>query len=677
MLQVLISCPSLSPDVFYYPYIYAVLKSYFDSNSNFREEVQWLTPINKIGTPKNLLHTININNINIVGLSCYTWNWSFQCSLAQYIKEFNKNILVVAGGPHPDWKNPLFFQYHPYIDAVVVQEGEEPFRQILEYKITGIDISNIPGLVTKNKDNSRNSLRLDLSKCLVSPWEKEYKTHQDIYNDIKHSDHQGDVCAVLETTRGCPYSCTFCDWGSLTFSKIRSFPIEKVKKDIDFITEHKIDFLFIADANWGISSRDIEISKYLCKTINEKKSIKYVYFSPTKSSGKNLQKISSIFKEHRIYFSATISIQHTDDKVLNAISRKNLQKNEISDLINFYKNHDIPTYVQLILGCPGDTPKKWLSCLSNLIESGLDGNFYAFNFMILPNAPAAEKEYREKWGIVTHKTISTTSGSRQTKHSIWGGDNEYIVATSTYTKTDWIFMWKTYILINALHSFGLLRIVSKVFREIFNIPYFVFYSELIQTISSSQSGILGKINSTLHNEKLTFLSSADHPIDEILCDENSQYQGILRSDEWVFYTAALNKEKFYLEITDIIQSFIPTNTYILDDLISFQKNILVDPSYKKDDGRKFLCHYDWTDILHKKKILSPKNCLHTFYINQKHIGPYSDEPIKWRGTLDETDISIWLQQVPIGAFARADIGLFNSIYCHNTLVSTKIFGSSI
>ena len=68
---------------------------------------------------------------------------------------------------------------------------------------------------------------------------------------------------LWETNRGCPFKCTFCDWGSATASKVNKFDLERLKLEIDWFSKNKIEFIFCCDANFGILKRDIEIAEYV------------------------------------------------------------------------------------------------------------------------------------------------------------------------------------------------------------------------------------------------------------------------------------------------------------------------------------------------------------------------------------------------------------------------------
>ena len=66
--------------------------------------------------------------------------------------------------------------------------------------------------------------------------------------------------AILETNRGCPYGCTFCDWGSATQSRIRKFDLDRVYAELEWCATHKVHQVFLADANFGIFERDVDIA---------------------------------------------------------------------------------------------------------------------------------------------------------------------------------------------------------------------------------------------------------------------------------------------------------------------------------------------------------------------------------------------------------------------------------
>ena len=91
--------------------------------------------------------------------------------------------------------------------------------------------------------------------------------------------------ATVESNRGCPFSCTFCDWGSLTNSKIKLFPLEKLEAELKWFKEHKVTYLYLTDGNFGIfKDRDLGIA-HMIKDILEDSLLDGIFLNWTKNSG--------------------------------------------------------------------------------------------------------------------------------------------------------------------------------------------------------------------------------------------------------------------------------------------------------------------------------------------------------------------------------------------------------
>lgn len=273
----------------------------------------------------------------------------------------------------------------------------------------------------------------------VSPFEAQSECFQEILNEI---DSMGEaVAAVWETNRGCPFRCTFCDWGSLTFSKVRRLSMDRIRGDVDWLTERTVDILYLADANVGMFDRDPKIIRYLCERREEHGSPGTLLYNPTKTKATHLPEIARNLHEHGLVPRSVMSIQHTHDEVLDALDRTNLSAEEIDALIDFNREHDIPMYVHLILGCPSDSYERWKSCLTELMEWGVHGDYHVFNFDILPNAPAAAEEYQEQWGIeITESRVLPYGGTRKDFSTPALAKKNMVTKTNTYDRSDWTRM---------------------------------------------------------------------------------------------------------------------------------------------------------------------------------------------------------------------------------------------
>ena len=135
-MQVLVSEPQAGEiGMPYLPVMWGVLKTYWEQHGHATDvEVNWLPPdLGARSAPEDLLRSYEVDAIDVLGLSCYTWNWKVQCMLAEQVKAANPACVVVAEEDQdPDYKDPAFFVKHPYIDIIVVKDGEIPFTRILE-----------------------------------------------------------------------------------------------------------------------------------------------------------------------------------------------------------------------------------------------------------------------------------------------------------------------------------------------------------------------------------------------------------------------------------------------------------------------------------------------------------------------------------------------------------------
>ena len=80
----------------------------------------------------------------------------------------------------------------------------------------------------------------------------------------------GITGALWESNRGCPYSCTFCDWGNSDVSKVKKFDMDRLYQEINWISNNGFYYIFLADANFGIfRQRDLEIAGWIAD-LNQK-----------------------------------------------------------------------------------------------------------------------------------------------------------------------------------------------------------------------------------------------------------------------------------------------------------------------------------------------------------------------------------------------------------------------
>ena len=205
-------------------------------------------------------------------------------------------------------------------------EGEETTAMFLKAFASEGDISSIPNLSFR-KDGKVITTEKYIPQDL-SNYPSPYLSGA--FDNLLEENPSIEFHAILETNRGCPYTCAYCEWCSS--KNIRQFPIEKIKKEIEWVASHRIKYCYCADANFGILDRDVEIAKYV---IEQKK--KYGYpdvFKPTyaKNSDDTVFKAGYILNKNNADKGVTLSYQTLNPDALENIGRKNMTLERFSSL---------------------------------------------------------------------------------------------------------------------------------------------------------------------------------------------------------------------------------------------------------------------------------------------------------------------------------------------------------
>ena len=215
------------------------------SKQKYNTEFKEFTIKDKVDSIAN-----SVLNYDAVGLSCYIWNIDMMIKISKKIKELNPNIIVFAGGPEVGYDTPSFVDNFDYILA---GEGEEIIIPFLDYifKKSGV----IPeGIANKDKRHATPQYVKDLS---IIP------STLDMYND----DDKRNRIIYVETSRGCPFNCSYC-LSSLE-KGVRFFPKEYVKEVFDFIKNNELKCVKFLDRTFNVQpKRFIEICKFLEETNN-------------------------------------------------------------------------------------------------------------------------------------------------------------------------------------------------------------------------------------------------------------------------------------------------------------------------------------------------------------------------------------------------------------------------
>ena len=388
------------------PYAAGCLISYCNNIPSIRERYTFSEPIYK-HLPVKEYHT-TLMQTDILGLTCYVWNQSYNDTLAKYYKSIRTDGVVIFGGPQipedPELKLE-FDEQRSWLDHSIEGLGEIAFAEWL--------------------------LKLPRSNSILTEMPMPYT--QGVFDSILQKEETFKVS--FETNRGCPYSCAFCDWGGQAKSKLTKFDLQDVFKTIDYIYSHKnIDELEILDANFGILKQDIDVIDRMIEQQNiTGNKLKISYSGLAKNGSKQLPQIlQKIFNQIPIdQRNLKISFQTHTPEVLEVIKRSNIDNNRLLPLIHEYRKQNIPTTSEMIIALPGETADSWLQTLEyNYHTLGID---YVRTYILhmVANTDMNHPNYREKYKIKT-KNITYKNQTVEVIHSCYSFDLEELVKMFDY-----------------------------------------------------------------------------------------------------------------------------------------------------------------------------------------------------------------------------------------------------
>lgn len=396
------------------------------------------------------------------GFSVYIWNFQYCLTLAEMIKQRWPNCVIQFGGPESSGK----LLKHNFVDSIVAGEGEEKFVESLR-----AIKNNTPVPLLSQKQRLQ---QLDIpSPYTTGVFDQIIKNNPDVLWSM-----------TLETNRGCPYACTFCDWGGVTYSKIKTFDLEHVRADLEWATVNPVGFVFLADANFGIfKERDLKIA-HMIRAAADRSKIDSINIQYAKNSTEVVFEIAKIVGPYSR--GVTFSVQSMNPATLDAINRKNLDVNDIAELMKLSDLHNVNTYTEVILGLPLETLETWKQGMADILEMGQHKAIDIWFTQILENSELAQPESIKKYGI---KTVSASDYSPLYNNTDYRGIDEKIElvsSTNTMTTDDFVEAYLYAWMIINLHIAGYTQYASKYARYKKNVSYRQFYDALFEKLQATE-----------------------------------------------------------------------------------------------------------------------------------------------------------------------------------------------
>ena len=481
----------------YLPLSLGFLVSYAEFHCKNYNDFEFLNPIYKRVPIKEAVE--QYKDCDIVAFSVYVWNNNISMRIAEALKEVNPNILTLAGGCHIPERPEYIEKYmsdHSYLDIASIGEGERVFTDFLE---------NYP---TRSWDKVESLIYRDGDKLITTPQAERIKDMNEIPSPFIEGYFDGLIkdnpderwIGLWETNRGCPFLCTFCDWGVGFKNKVSKYSLEdRLFYEIDWFSKNKIEFVFTCDANFGIyKDRDYPIVQ---KFVRNKEKYGYPHalsVQNTKNSNIESYKIQKLLSDSGLSKGALIAFQSLDPVTLKAIKRSNIKLDVYFDLQAKFMKDGIKTFSDIILGLPEETYDSFTKGVSKLISLGQHNRIQFNNLSILPNTDMGDPEYLEKYEmkVVENDIINIHGALGEWLDDIYE-TQQMVVGTKSMPDEDWVKTRVFGYVVAFLHFNKLFQIPIILANSVYGIDYKELFAAFV-TEEKTKTGAFSDLISVFY-----------------------------------------------------------------------------------------------------------------------------------------------------------------------------------
>ena len=337
-----------------------------------------------INQPKDeILKDIYGSGADVVCFSCYIWNISFVRELIRDLAKILPETAFWAGGPEVSYDAENFLTEMPEVTGVLVGEGEKTFHDLLEYYIDGKgSLGEIRVIAYRDGEEIRHNGWRELMNLSEIPF---------VYQHLEEFENR---IIYYESSRGCPFSCSYCL--SSIDKKLRFRDLELVKKELQFFLDHKVPQVKFVDRTFNCKHEHaMAIWKYILEHDN---GVTNFHFEVSADLLRD-EEMDLMAKMRPGLIQLEIGVQSTNQETIRAIHRHmDLDKLErCVDRVHSFRN--IHQHLDLIAGLPYEDYDTFHRSFNDVYQMKPDQLQLGF-LKVLKGS--LMKEEAEKYGIV-HK----------------------------------------------------------------------------------------------------------------------------------------------------------------------------------------------------------------------------------------------------------------------------------
>jgi hypothetical protein len=327
----------------------------------------------------------------VFGLSCYTWNVAEFLTVARTVKREIPGALVVAGGPHVQRAEDFLIE--DGIDVVVLGEGEKTFTDLLDCgdrsawrEVAGLAFLADDATPLRTEARARVTA-LDEFPSALDILELRGPDGEPLYEHVAY-----------ETSRGCPYKCSFCEWGTGAIgTKMFQFSLDRIQSDFDRLVAGGVHDIWLCDSNFGALKDDLAKAKMIVDLRTRTGLPQTFATSWSKNHNSRVREIVRLMHKNGLLPHYNFALQTLTPLALELSHRTNMRANDYEPVVKELATEGVPICAELIWGLPGDTLREFEANLDHLLT--IFPNVNIFGYTLLPGTEFYER--RDEYQLQT------------------------------------------------------------------------------------------------------------------------------------------------------------------------------------------------------------------------------------------------------------------------------------
>lgn len=327
-------------------------------------------------SPDVVLTRIYKEDCDVAAFSCYIWNIEFVHKICGNLKKVSPNIKIIYGGPEVSYCPQAILRGNSFVDYVISGEAEITFNDLLLFLNKGIGkLSNVKGLSYKKNGEiieSDSFSLVDNLDLISSPYTKEMLSFV------------GSRIIYFESSRGCPFSCSYCI--SSTFEGIRYFSMARVKSELKWLMSKGIKLIKFVDRTFNCNKeRAKDIFKFIIDNVQQ---TMFHFEIAADLLDEEMLELLSRAPKGLIQFE--IGVQSTNQDTLAAVRRKTKLKEVLYYVNRLVEMGNIHIHVDLIAGLPLEGYDSFKSSFDDVF--GLKAHNLQMGFLKMLKGSSIRKE---------------------------------------------------------------------------------------------------------------------------------------------------------------------------------------------------------------------------------------------------------------------------------------------